>query len=165
MKVISKIMTGLTHVLEFLAGVMILFSTLLSTIGVFCRYVLKAPIVWSTELCLFAVIGMVYLAMPVLEYQNDQLTISAILKWVKGEKGRKILVFIRGIITIITSAVISYYGFVIAFRSISRNILTPTLRFNKGYFYLLVAICFAISVLVWLVIFLRKGEYEDGHAS
>ena len=158
-------MNGITGVMEFIAGVLIFFSTILSTVGAAARYIFKAPIIWGTELSLFCVIGMVYLAMPVLEYENNQLTISAILKWVKTEKGRKILVYIRGIITIATSAIISYYGFTISLRTISRNILTPTLGFNKGIFYLIVSICFAISVLVWIVIFIRKGEYKDGNAS
>lgn len=165
MKVATTIMNGITKVMEFIAGVLILFSTLLSTAGAAARYLFKAPIVWGTELALFCVIGMVYLAMPVLEYENNQLTISAILKWVKTEKGRKILVYIRGIITMATSAIISYYGFTIALRTISRNILTPTLGFNKGVFYLIVAVCFAISVLVWIVIFIRKGEYKNGNAA
>jgi len=160
-KAISTVMSRAIWVFKHIAGVLALFSTLLSTVGVIARYLFKAPIVWGDELCVYAIILMVFVTLPGLEWEDNQLNISAILSLVKSQTGRTILVYIRGVITVVFNGVLAYFGFVMAQRTIARAVLTPVLRFPKGIPYYIVAACFAISVIVWIVIMLRKGRYGN----
>ena len=161
MKGISTVMSKAILVFKHIAGVLAFFSTLLSTAGAIFRYVFKAPIVWGDELCVYAVILMVFVCLPGLEWEDNQLNISAILSVVKSQAGRTALIYIRGVITMLFNGVLAYFGFVMAQRTISRAVLTPVLRFPKGIPYYFVAICFAISVIVWIIIMLRKGKYGN----
>lgn len=160
MKPVVTVVNTITWLLKNIAGFLVFFSTLLSTAGAISRYSFKMPIVWIDEICVYAILLMVFLIMPELEYSNNQLTISAILRFF-GDRGHTVLIFIRGVITMAASCILAYYGFVIAQRSIERMVLTPVIRFPKGIPYYIVASCFVLSVLVWIIIMLRKGKYKN----
>jgi len=158
-KAFSKVMAILTKALLTIAGVFCSCATLLNCVNVFLRYVLNQPLNIADELALYLVVILVFLAAPYLELYDDQLCISTILSVVKSEKWRRVLVYIRGVITLGLTSIMTVVGIDVAIRSINRNVITAVMRIQKGILYGIVAVCFGIAAIAWILIMLRKGAY------
>ena len=159
---IAKRLRMINRALWIAAGFLILFSTILAGINVVVRNIFISSFPWAEELCTFAVILLVYLALPYLESSNNQLCIGVIFSIVKSDKGRKVLVYIRGFITMAASALITYYGIIVTYRTMLRMVITPVLQMPKGVFYAIMAACFALTIITWLVILTaKKGIYDE----
>ena len=163
MNIYSKIMSVLTKGMLTGAGIFCIFSTLLNCVNVIMRYIFNMPFSFMDELALYFVVILVFLVMPYLELFDDQLCISTILSAVKSVKWRKVLTYIRGVITFGLASIMTVVGYDVMIRSFNRNVITAVLRFPKGILYGLMAICFAISAISWILIMLRKGAYSSGN--
>ena len=152
-------MSVLTRAMLTIAGIFCLLSTLLNCVNVFLRYVLNRPLNIADELSLYLVVVMVFVCMPFLELHDDQLCISTILSIVKSDKWRRVLVYVRGVVTLALTAVMAVVGFDVAKRSYDRNVITAVLRLPKGMLYGIVAVCFIIAAISWILIMTRKGAY------
>ena len=161
MSFFSRVISVLTKAMLTIAGVFCLLSTLLNCVNVFLRYILNKPLNIADELALYLVVILVFIAMPFLELFNDQLCISTILSLVHSEKLRKALIYIRGVITLGLTSIMAVVGFDVTARSFNRNVITAVLRFPKGILYGIVAVCFVIAAITWVLILMRKGVYSN----
>jgi TRAP-type C4-dicarboxylate transport system permease small subunit len=160
-KIFSKIMSVLTKIMLTIGGIFCLFSMLLNSANAFMRYVFNSPIVFGDELAMYCVILMVFLTLPFLELHNEQLSISFILGPVKSEKGRTILIYFRGLVTLGLTSLMVIAGYDATMRSFNRNVITAILRLPKGALYGIVVVCFIIAAVSWILIMLRKGLYSS----
>ena len=158
---IIKTTRNISRFLWSVAGFFVIASTLIITANTIMRYFFGDPFTWSDELSTYLVIIMVFLALPFLEYSGNQLCIGAILSIVKSEKGRRILVYVRGLLTLGATSIMTYFGFSVTYRAYERALVTYVLHIPKYITYGITAACFVITIIVWLVIMgFRKGEYD-----
>jgi len=143
------------------SAVLIALATALATINTVARF-FTGGFTWSEELCTYCVVLMVYLAMPYLERAGDQLCITAIDLWVKGERAQRILSYIRGIITSAAMLVLGYYGVDVMLKAFKRHQVTYVLQLPRGGLYAIVLVCIFVAVAAWVVLMLcKKGEFDD----
>lgn len=160
MPVIRKVFRALCSVLTAAAGVLILFSTLLTTVNACLRYFAGMPLAWADELSVYGIILPVFLVLPMLEYTNSQLAIDLLMRRVKSDAGRTAIMFIRGFLSLAAMGTLTYFGVLSAKKSFARSVVTPVLEMPKGAIYGIVAGCFAIAFIAWMLILLRKGTFE-----
>ena len=161
MQACVKVSRHVTGALFAVSAVLIALATALATINTVARF-FTGGFTWSEELCTYCVVLMVYLAMPYLERAGDQLCITAIDLWVKGERAQRVLSYIRGIITSAAMLVLGYYGVDVMLKAFKRHQVTYVLQLPRGGLYAIVLVCIFVAVAAWVILMLcKKGEFDD----
>jgi len=155
------IMRHIRKVFFIISAGFITAATALAAVNAILRF-LGVGLAWADELYIYLVVLMVYLALPRLEGAGDQLCITAIDSWVKGEKGKRILNYFRQVITTAALIVLSYYGFQVMLKAFVRNQVTYILMIPKGILYLIAAVSIVVTILALLVVIIcSKGEFDN----
>ena len=142
------------------SALLIALSTAFATINAIARF-FTGGFIWAEEQCPYCIVLMVYLAMPYLEATGDQLCISAIDLWVKGETGQRILNVIRGVITSIVMLILGYHGVDVMLKAFKRSQVTFVLQLPKGGLYAIALACIVITLVIWVVLMLcNKGDFD-----
>ena len=161
MQACLKILRSIRHILFSISAILIAFATAVATLNAIVRF-FGVSFTWAEELCSYGIVLMVYLALPYLEGAGDQLTISAIDLWVKGEIGQRILRYIQGIITSVVMVILGYHGLDVMMRAFRRSQVTYVLQIPRGALYAIVLVCILVALLTWIALMLfRKGDYDE----
>ena len=138
MQLCLKVSRHVTGALFAVSAVLIALATALATINTVARF-FTGGFTWS-----------------------DQLCITAIDLWVKGERAQRILSYIRGIITSAAMLVLGYYGVDVMLKAFKRHQVTYVLQLPRGGLYAIVLVCIFVAVAAWVVLMLcKKGEFDD----
>ncbi len=156
-----KITRHIRRILYSISVVFITIATALAAVNSILRFV-GVGFPWADELYVYLIVLMVYLALPQMEGAGDQLCISAIDSWIKGEKGKKILNYFRQIVTCGALTLLAYYGMQVMIKAFTRKQLTYILMLPKGILYAIAVISIAAAIFALLVIMIfNKGEFDD----
>ncbi len=156
-----KITRQIRGALMAVSAAFIAMATALATLNALARR-LALGVAWSEELTSYFVVLLVYLAIPYLEGNGDQLCITAIDLAVKSDTGQRILNYIRGLVTSAACVMLTYYGFVVTLTAFERSQVTYVLHMPKGILYGIATLTLALTVIVWLVIMIcNKGEFDE----
>lgn len=162
MQATVKASRSVCKALFLVSAILIAIATGFAAFNAITRFFLDLTFNWAEELCTYCVVLMVYLAIPKLEHTGDQLCITAIDLWVKGEKAQRILNYIRGLITGAAMVILGWNGISVMLKAFKRHQVTYILQLPKGALYAIAMGCLLLAVLVWLVIMIcNKGEFDN----
>ena len=148
--------------LFLISAILIAIATGFAAFNAITRFFLDLTFNWAEELCTYCVVLMVYLAIPRLEFTGDQLCITAIDLWVKGEVGQRILNYVRGLITGVTMVILGWNGVSVMLKAFKRHQITYILQLPKGVLYAIAMGSIFLAVLAWVIIMIcNKGGFDD----
>lgn len=162
MKKVSQFFTKLNHVMLGICGVFIAAATLLAAVNAILRFTIGAGFAFSDELCVYLIATMVFVGMGYLEYTDNHLTIDIFNSTVKNPVIKKIVLYIRGLVTIIFDGMLVYYGIKVTKTAFLRETVTNVMHMPRFIIYAVVTFSMAVALLSWVVILIcRKGEFEE----
>lgn len=162
MKKVSNFFTKLNRIMLGVCGVFIAAATLLAAVNAILRFTIGAGFAFSDELCVYLIATMVFVAMGYLEFTDNHLTIDIFNSTVKNPIVKKIVLYIRGLVTIIFDGVLIYYGIKVTRTAILRETVTNVMHLPRYIIYGIVTFSMIVALLSWIVILIcRKGEFEE----
>lgn len=79
-----KVVDGLMKVIQRIMGALLACAVLLVLVQVFFRYLLKAPLGWTDQLCRFLFVWIVFLGLPVLFHKKAATAFDLLSSHLKG---------------------------------------------------------------------------------
>ena len=126
------------------------------------RYTVGTGFAFSDEACVYLIAVMVFIASGYLEFTDNHLTIDIFNSTVKNPVIKKIVLYVRGIITMVFYGILIKYGFTVTQTAFKRQMVTNVIRMPKGIIYGAVTISLVLAVISWVVLLIcRKGEFEE----
>jgi len=114
---------------EFFMGVTGLAAILLTTLGVFTRFVLKVSIAWSDEL-LRTIFVWAYFIGTALLYRNSDLMRLELLDEMLKKRGKlrayRLLRLLQSLCVACFSGIVGYYGYVVIMTQVNSGQMTTT---------------------------------------
>ena len=156
-KAISRALLGLSGI----SATLLFIATVLSAYNSFARVVLNTGVTWIEELACYVAGFIMFIMLPVLEYNDQQLSIAFLdEKLKKYPLGRKIIFWIRGIVTIVLYAILVRAGVGVFQRNFDIGAKSPILEFSYGTLYLILWICLVLVIVAWLFHFFLKDDWD-----
>lgn len=162
MKKIGDLFLKINHVMLWICGVFAAFAALLAAVNAILRFTKGSGFAASDEICVQLVALLVFIGMSYLEYTDNHLTIDIFNTYVKNQVIKKIVLYVRGIITIIFDCILIKYGITVTQTAAQRGIVTNVLHFPRSIIYGIVTASMIAAVASWVVILVcRKGEFAE----
>lgn len=152
MRTLDKI---LTQIEDIVTVICFTFMSLVTLTGVFFRYCLGNPIIWSEEVSRYLMVWGIFIGISIATRKKAQLGIDIFVTMVPV-KQRKILTFISHIFLILTYAVMFYLASVFVINASKTGQLTPILRLQFYYVYMAMPIGFFLSLIRAIQLFWRE---------
>ena len=160
----EKISRFFIKVNRFMLGICVVFiaaATLLASINAILRFTIGAGFTFSDELCVYLVATMVFIAMGYLEFTDNHLTIDIFNSTVKNPVIKKVVLYLRGIVTLIFDGMLIGYGIKVTKTAYLRETVTNVMHMPRFIIYAIVTFSMMVAFLSWIVILVcRKGEFE-----
>lgn len=142
-----------------LAGFMVLFAAFFACINVISRYGFKHSITWAEELCTYVCTLVVFLAFAYLETEDQQLCIDLVTSTVKNKTVLLVLYVLRGIVTLVITAILIRYGIASMLTAFNLGTVTYVLKIPRYAMYCVVIFGYICVMLGWLsVLLVNKGR-------
>jgi tripartite ATP-independent transporter DctM subunit len=141
-------------IVEPLAALLVLVEVAILSAGVFTRYVLGNPLVWSDELATLVFLWLAMLGAVVAYRRGEHISLSVLVRR-SPPRTRKILEAIASVVTAIF--VIELMPATVKFFKQEQIDLTPALSIPRSYEVLAIIICLALILIVAL---LRLSEQD-----
>src|SRR3984885_4477151 len=145
---------GIGRVVEPLAALLVLVEVAILAAGVFTRYVLGNPLVWSDELATLVFLWLAMLGSVVAYRRGEHISLSVLVRR-SPPRTRKILEAIASVVTAIF--VIELMPATVKFFKQEVIDLTPALNIPRSYEVLAIIICL---VLILVLALLRLSEQD-----
>ncbi len=145
---------GIGMVVEPLAALLVLVEVAILAAGVFTRYVLGNPLVWSDELATLVFLWLAMLGSVVAYRRGEHISLSVLVRR-SPPRTRKILEAIASVVTAIF--VIELMPATVKFFKQEVIDLTPALNIPRSYEVLAIIICL---VLILVLALLRLSEQD-----
>lgn len=139
----------MTHWLEIIAGVLLLFMIVMVAIAVTLRYVFNAGIFWSSEAVGYAYVWLIFLGSVIALKKNEHISLYIFLDLLP-RKTKIIVRCIGDLLVIFFLLVIIVYGFKLVAET-AGVFYSPAMRFPMHFVYLI----FPISGFLMLVEMVR----------
>ncbi|MDR3294918.1 MAG: TRAP transporter small permease subunit [Clostridiales Family XIII bacterium] len=152
-KALNGGLTGLTAIsVVFLAA-----AAILSTYNALARSFFSFSSPWIEELSCYLAALIMFLMAPRLEYMDEQLSISFLDEKLKAfPLGRRILFYIRGVLTLFLYAVLLRAGYKVVARNLQIGSKSPVLHVLYGQLYMIVLVALILVILYWVFHFFLK---------
>ena len=161
MRQINGFFTKLNHVMLGICGVFIAAATLLASINAVLRFTRGAGFGFSDEMCVYLIALMVFVGMSYLEFTDNHLTIDIFNTTVKNPVIKKVVLYVRGIITLVFDGMLIYYGITVTRAAYKYGSVTNVMQIPRFYIYGIVTVSMIVAFASWIVLLvLRKGEFE-----
>jgi len=147
---------GIGAVVEPLAALLVVLDIVILAAGVFTRYVLRNPLVWSDELATFVFLWIAMLGAVVAYRRGEHISLSVLVRRSSG-RVRDVLEAIAAVVVVVF--VIELIPATLKFFDIERIDLTPALSLPRSYEVLAIMICL---VLILILALLRLSEMNLG---
>ncbi|MEA2718811.1 MAG: hypothetical protein QOJ39_675 [Candidatus Eremiobacteraeota bacterium] len=146
--------SAIGNVVEPLAALLVLVEIAILSAGVFTRYVLGNPLVWSDELATIVFLWLAMLGAVVAYRRGEHISLSVLVRR-SPPRTRKILEAISSVVT----AVFVIELMPATFKFFNQEVidLTPALNIPRSYEVLAIIICL---VLILLLALLRLSEQD-----
>jgi TRAP-type transport system small permease protein len=143
---------------KFLLGLSLALMILLLSSGVFFRYVLNDPIVWSESIAKLLIVWMTFLGASIAFYDGSHIKVDSLIDYL-SDKYRNIIRSFVEILTVLTISYMAYLGFLYFEGTVSS--VSPILGISMGFFSFGMPLLFVFSVFHILVrAFLEDCENE-----
>ncbi len=154
---LRKTLDGGLRGFTYLSAILLSASTILSLINVITRSFLSFSTPWIEEISCYFVAIMMFIMIPVLEYKDDQLTISFLDEMLrKVPVARKIIFVFRGLVTIFFYVLLVKAGFSVVARNFEIVSATPILHIPYGWLYTIETGAFILVIVYWAFHFFLK---------
>jgi TRAP-type C4-dicarboxylate transport system permease small subunit len=147
----------------YLAAVILLLSTVLSVYNTIGRVMFMASFSWIEELCCYSAGFIMFIMCPFLEFNDRQLSIAFLEERFKNTGnllGRKIIFYIRGIVTVFIFSLLARAGFSTFTRNLEINSKSPIMEWSYGVLYLILFVCVVLVIVFWAFHFFMK-KWDD----
>ena len=149
------------------SGAMILVAAIMACVNVICRKCFNTSLPWTEELCTYICTLVVFLTFAWLETEDQQLCIDLVTATVKNKTVLLALYVLRGIVTLVVTALLIRYGVASIATAFQLGTCTYVMKIPRYAMYCVVVFGYICVMLGWLsVIFLNKGrKFSDGNDS
>ncbi len=144
LKLIVSVVTGVENILVIILGATITVSVFL---GVFFRYVLRDPLIWSGELALICFAWLIFLGAGLATKHKAHMSIDALARYFP-ESVRTVLRLITLVLMMFLLVLLVYFGFKHSFSTY--NIKTTALQLPWFYVFLSVPVG-SLMMLAYMV--------------
>lgn len=155
---------GLKRVVDRLleTALVLLFFTLFSCviIGVFTRYVMNDPAIFSEEASRFAIIWLSLLGTAYACGRLEHMAYTMLPEKLQGEKLQAHMRSVALIVLLFASTVMFYGGGKLVMRTFQYEQLSATLALPMGYVYLCIPISGALAVFYQILILLKPSSFQ-----
>jgi len=142
-KIIGLIVKGFDNI----SGALTLICTFVIFINTVTRYAFSKPMNWSEEVSVLCLIWIVFLSQGLLEFENNQLCMTALYN-VLDKKVQRVINLLRSITTVILSSCLFYAGMNTVLRNYEFNIRTQVVNFPFWIAYLILPLIFVCIVII-----------------
>ena len=157
MEKIGSFFTKLNHIALTICGIFIALAGVLASVNAILRFTRGTGFAFSDEMCV-----MIFIAMGYLEYSDNHLTIDIFNTTVKNPVIKKIVLYIRGIITLIFDGMLIRYGLIVTSAAYRYGSVTNVMQIPRFYIYGIVTASMILAFASWIVLLVcRKGEFEQ----
>jgi len=148
---VRKLFNGFLGFVMAVCASMLAVSTLLSCINVFLRYVLGTSLPWADELSIYLAVVMIFIYQCKLEYEDDQLSISALIEKYKNKRiFIKAVYYLRTVITFVLYIILIRSGITVVNQHLMYNAATPVMRLPFSIITILVTIGLILVIIYWI---------------
>lgn len=141
------------------SGALVLAAALLACINVVSRYCFDHSFSWAEELCTFVCTLIVFLTFAYLETEDQQLCIDLVTSMVKNQKILLVLYILRGIVTLVITALLVKYGIDSTLSAFDLGTRTYVMKLPRFVMYGVAVFGYACVMLGWLsVLLMNKGR-------
>ena len=144
----KKNINRIFKVLLIVAGILGGLSAFMATVNALLRKIASFSFPWAEELCTYAVVVAVFLAIPSLQWRGKQLSVDLLENSLKKKPAAVRGLHIFGsLISIAVCVVIVIYGWISSMTAIETNLTTYVLQWPRAIFLLIGVVSFAIAVI------------------
>ncbi|WNL41839.1 TRAP transporter small permease [Halomonas sp. PAMB 3264] len=152
--VLLRLDSQLLTVEKWLAGSLLGAMALLLVAGVFFRYVLGTPFVWSESVSRLLIVWLTFIGSSIAFAEKKHITVDSILYFLPGMVRPVIRMCIFALVAV-TLGYMTYLGYLYCL-SVSRN-TSPMLGISLVYFSMAMPITFFIGLLhIFVNVFLKR---------
>lgn len=138
---------------KWIAGTLLGAMALLLVAGVFFRYVLGTPFVWSESVSRLLIVWLTFVGSSIAFAEKEHITVDSIIHFLPRMVRPLVRLFIFSLVTL-TIGYMSYLGYLYCL-SVSRN-TSPMLGVSLAYFSMAMPITFVIGLFhVFVNVFLK----------
>lgn len=163
---LDRVADTVTWLVTVISAVMLTSSVLIYIFNCFMRYVMRAPLPWPEEYCIYIVVLMVYFMQCRLEYKGEQLGIGLIEPLLAKHKAlRVIATLIHGGTALFVYVVLYNVGLTVVKQQIRFGALSPVMRVPMGIYFGLINACFVLVMVFWVIRFITNDYDKVEEAS
>ena len=141
------------------AGALVLLAVILACVNVVSRYCFNHSFSWAEEFCTYLCTLVVFLVFAWLETEDQQLCIDLVTSTVKNKTVLLVLYILRGIVTLVITALLIRYGVTALVKAYDMGTVTYVMKLPRYIMYGVVIFGYVCVMLGWLsVLFLNKGR-------
>lgn len=157
MKTLDKVVT---YFEEYVSAICFALMSIITVAGVFFRYVLHNPIIWSEEVSRYLMIWGIFIGVSIVTRKKAQLGIDIAVNLVP-EKFKKYFHILNGGLLILTYAIILYLSILFVLGAFETGQMTPILRIKFYYVYLAMPIGFLLCLYRSIQLFWHMNIKKD----
>jgi TRAP-type C4-dicarboxylate transport system permease small subunit len=157
---IRKVEQSVQNLMKWVLFLIIGTMTVVVLLGVFFRYILKAPLPWSEELARYLMIWGVSLGASVAFREGSHIAVTILVDKLHG-LSEKIILKISQIIIFIFVSIVMVEGFILAFKVSSQT--SPAMEISMKWPYLSIPIgCLFILFEMFIMMFFDRRPLREG---
>lgn len=138
--------------------------SIVTLVGVFCRYVLSDPLIWGEEVSRYLMIWGIFIGISIVTRKKAQLGIDVIESFAP-EKFNRMMSFIANILIIVVYVILFIISINFVMDSVKLGQLTPILRIKFYYIYLAMPVGFLLctyrSIQIFWNEFIKVSKTAD----
>lgn len=123
----------LSKIEQYFVGILLLAIAFLLFINVVLRF-FGSSLVWSEEVARYSIVWLTFIGSSVCVYKGAHIGVDAIMN-VLSEKGKKILLLITILMSIVFTILFTYFSFVITKNVFTTNQVSSTIKVPMVYVY------------------------------
>ena len=153
------------RLVNILSAVMFGSSTVIYVAnGIVMRYILRAPVAWADEYCIYIMVLMTYFMQSRLEFYDQGIGVGFIDSFLSKSKALRIFVTLfNGAAVAFVYVVLLNVGYTVVRQQIRFGTRFPIIRLPMAIYFGLINVCFVLVLAFW-VIKLFTHDYGVGEA-
>ena len=164
---LRRIAEIILKIVSAVSAVMLATSALFYVMNCYMRYVMKAPLAWPEEYCIYIVVLMTFLMQCRLEFYNEGLGIGFIDSLLVKSKLLRIFVTLaHAAVVFVVYAILLKVGHTVVQQQIRFGALSPVMRIHMGIYFSLINVCFILVIVFWVIrLFTQdygRGKVQNG---
>lgn len=153
----AKVGDGLDKISKSLAQLSVFVMVIVVILGVFMRYFMKSPLIWSDELAKYALVYMTFIGAPVALRSKGLAAMELVIEKLP-QNLRKVAQIIVYILEILLIGFLFYYSIDLLFQDSVKNQISPGLQIPMTWVYF--SLPFGIGLMLLQSIFLLIDDLK-----